>query len=193
MKSTSSVCCASAIRTPPSSTQLLRGVSSSCSRSDGRIAKPTACSTTSRISPPVEPETEVEMLACLARLEELVPTVSRYRGVPSPDSDMSEGDSDRQQLSQVQLLQHVIDYILDLENTLDFRPNSVFDATVDITSGAFADPMSSRSCCNSVSNCDDGAVTNDHVATSRSASMSPITEPQRLSTRLMMAPPGELL
>jgi len=47
------------------------------------------------------------MLACLKQLQLLVPTVP-------PNT----------QLSQVQLLQHVIDYILDLELTLDYEPPS---------------------------------------------------------------------
>lgn len=53
---------------------------------------------------------QVMMSACFRRLKQLVPTVS--------DSSAH--------LSKVQLLQHVIDYILDLENTLDFdRPVEV--------------------------------------------------------------------
>lgn len=49
---------------------------------------------------------EEEMQACFARLMQLVPTIP-------PNGRMTK----------VQLLQHVIDYILDLEMTLDFRPS----------------------------------------------------------------------
>lgn len=48
------------------------------------------------------------MQACFARLMQLVPTIP-------PNGKMSK----------VQLLQHVIDYILDLEHTLDFRPSDL--------------------------------------------------------------------
>lgn len=49
---------------------------------------------------------EEEMQACFTRLMQLVPTIP-------PNEKMTK----------VQLLQHVIDYILDLEMTLDFRPS----------------------------------------------------------------------
>ncbi|KAI0212641.1 hypothetical protein LSAT2_002440, partial [Lamellibrachia satsuma] len=47
-----------------------------------------------------------EMQACFHKLKQLVPTVPHDR-----------------KLSKVALLQHVIDYILDLEVTLDFKPS----------------------------------------------------------------------
>ena len=46
------------------------------------------------------------MQACFHKLKQLVPTVPHDRKV-----------------SKVALLQHVIDYILDLEVTLDFKPS----------------------------------------------------------------------
>jgi hypothetical protein len=46
-----------------------------------------------------------EMQACFSKLKELVPSVPQDR-----------------RLSKTQLLQHVIDYILDLETALDFNP-----------------------------------------------------------------------
>ncbi|KAK2191022.1 hypothetical protein NP493_62g02007 [Ridgeia piscesae] len=49
---------------------------------------------------------ESEMQACFHKLKQLVPTVPHDRKV-----------------SKVALLQHVIDYILDLEVTLDFKPS----------------------------------------------------------------------
>ena len=48
---------------------------------------------------------ESEMLTCYSKLKELVPTVPQNK-----------------KLSKVALLQHVIDYILDLELTLEFHP-----------------------------------------------------------------------
>ena len=53
----------------------------------------------------VEGGGDEEMKACFVKLMQLVPTV------PS-----------NSRLSKVQLLQHVIDYILDLETTLQFQP-----------------------------------------------------------------------
>ena len=49
---------------------------------------------------------DTEMQACFHKLKQLVPTVPHDRKV-----------------SKVALLQHVIDYILDLEVTLDFKPS----------------------------------------------------------------------
>ena len=49
---------------------------------------------------------DVEMQACFSKLRQIVPTVST-----------------NQRLSKVQLLQHVIDYITDLELTLDHPPS----------------------------------------------------------------------
>lgn len=49
---------------------------------------------------------EQEMQACFSKLKELVPSVPQDK-----------------KLSKVQLLQHVIDYILDLELTLDSHPS----------------------------------------------------------------------
>ncbi|XP_062583777.1 DNA-binding protein inhibitor ID-2-A-like [Saccostrea cucullata] len=46
-----------------------------------------------------------EMQACFSKLKELVPSVPQDK-----------------RLSKTQLLQHVIDYILDLETALDFNP-----------------------------------------------------------------------
>ena len=46
-----------------------------------------------------------EMLQCFHKLKEIVPTVPQNK-----------------KLSKVQLLQHVIDYIMDLELTLEFDP-----------------------------------------------------------------------
>ena len=60
-----------------------------------------------RISKPgkgCEP-TEAEMQACFTKLKDLVPTVPLDK-----------------KISRVALLQHVIDYILDLETTLEFHP-----------------------------------------------------------------------
>ena len=48
------------------------------------------------------------MQACFLKLKDLVPTLPHDKKV-----------------SKVQLLQHVIDYILDLEVTLDFNPTQV--------------------------------------------------------------------
>lgn len=56
---------------------------------------------------------EEEMQACFARLMQLVPTI--------PPDTTNTG----RRMSKVQLLQHVIDYILDLEHTLDFRPSDL--------------------------------------------------------------------
>lgn len=75
---------------------------------------------------------EEEMQACFARLMQLVPTIP-------PNEKMTK----------VQLLQHVIDYILDLEMTLDFRPSessllrhgsasAVAKEMEDVTSGSGA-------------------------------------------------------
>lgn len=50
-------------------------------------------------------ETAEEMQACFLKLKELVPSIPQDR-----------------KLSKTQLLQHVIDYILDLEVALDFNP-----------------------------------------------------------------------
>lgn len=52
-------------------------------------------------------ESNAEMQACFKKLKELVPTVPQHT-----------------RLNQVDLLQHVIDYILDLEITLDTHPTS---------------------------------------------------------------------
>ena len=49
---------------------------------------------------------DTEMQACFSKLRQIVPTVSS-----------------NQRLSKVQLLQHVIDYITDLEVTLDHPPS----------------------------------------------------------------------
>ena len=50
-------------------------------------------------------EENTEMTACFSKLKELVPTVPQHK-----------------KISKVALLQHVIDYILDLETTLDTHP-----------------------------------------------------------------------
>jgi len=131
------------------------------------------------------------MLACLARLEELVPAASRYRGT-TPDSEQSDiGDGGRQQLSQVQLLQQVIDYILDLENTLDFQPDN---AANEATSGA-VELMASKSRCGRVSCYDGGAVMSDNETHSPSMSSPNVAclvgESQRSTARLMEVPSGE--
>lgn len=63
-----------------------------------------------------EAETVEQMRVCFARLEELV----------SHDATGTGSQRQRQagdHVSRVQLLQNVIDYILDLESTLDFRPD----------------------------------------------------------------------
>ena len=52
-----------------------------------------------------------EMAACFLKLKELVPSVPQNK-----------------KISKTQLLQHVIDYIYDLELSLDFQP-MVFSAT----------------------------------------------------------------
>lgn len=163
MKSTSSPC-TSAIR-PPSSMQPLRGVS--CLRNgEGRIGKLTQA-VGSRIGIPAiaEPEMEVEMLACLARLEELVPNVSRQQNAATHDS--------QQQTSQVQLLQHVIDYILDLESTLDFRPA---DSTV-VTTAISELPLSFNRC-SRASSCDgDASTTSEDDTDSRPSLRTQATTP----------------
>jgi Helix-loop-helix DNA-binding domain len=179
MKSTSSVCCAPAMRQSSSAgTQILRGISC-CSRSEGRITKPTAStplSASARIclaSATAEPETEVEMLACLAQLQELVPTVSRYQ----KRSEHSADDDDGQQLSQVQLLQHVIDYIIDLENTLDFRPDvaafqEAATASVEVLPSHLR--VVSR---NRMSSYDETAMTSDDDESDRASSDSRLVAP----------------
>lgn len=53
----------------------------------------------------VDEQCAAEMQACFSKLKELVPSVPQDR-----------------KLSKTQLLQHVIDYILDLETALDFNP-----------------------------------------------------------------------
>lgn len=60
-----------------------------------------------RISKPKDTTTmtDAEMLACFAKLKDLVPTIPTDK-----------------KISRVALLQHVIDYILDLEITLDNHP-----------------------------------------------------------------------
>jgi DNA-binding protein inhibitor ID2 len=58
-----------------------------------------------RIAKPCKEPTEAEMQACFSKLKDLVPTVP-------------EG----QKITKVQLLQHVIDYIFELECTLDYHP-----------------------------------------------------------------------
>ena len=61
-----------------------------------RIAKP---------KPDASTMTDSEMLACFAKLKDLVPTIPTDK-----------------KISRVALLQHVIDYILDLELTLEHHP-----------------------------------------------------------------------
>lgn len=56
-----------------------------------------------------------EMQAVFAKLMHLVPTIP-----PNGEN-----------MSKVQLLQHVIDYILDLENTLDFQPATTDGVVID--------------------------------------------------------------
>lgn len=63
-----------------------------------------------RISKSRPENSEAEMQACFLKLKDLVPTVPQDKKV-----------------SKVQLLQHVIDYILDLEVTLDFQPSLALD------------------------------------------------------------------
>ena len=63
-----------------------------------RISKPKAADV---------PICEADMQACFHKLKELVPTIPQDR-----------------KISRVALLQHVIDYILDLELTLDTHPTS---------------------------------------------------------------------
>lgn len=58
-----------------------------------------------RISKAGKEPTEAEMQACFTKLKDLVPTVPLDR-----------------KISKVQLLQHVIDYIFDLECTLEHHP-----------------------------------------------------------------------
>jgi len=53
------------------------------------------------------PNVTQDMQACFTRLKQLVPTTRP-----------------NQRLSKVELLQQVIDYILDLENTLELRPEN---------------------------------------------------------------------
>ncbi|XP_064604547.1 DNA-binding protein inhibitor ID-4-like [Liolophura sinensis] len=60
-----------------------------------------------RISKPRTEDLTTEMQACFHKLKDMVPTVPSNR-----------------KLSKVQLLQHVIDYILDLEVALDVEPGS---------------------------------------------------------------------
>lgn len=58
-----------------------------------------------KISKPGKETNDAEMQTCFLKLKELVPTIPQNR-----------------RLSKVALLQHVIDYILDLETTLEFHP-----------------------------------------------------------------------
>ncbi|ELT87508.1 hypothetical protein CAPTEDRAFT_179064 [Capitella teleta] len=62
-----------------------------------------------RISKRYPENQEAEMQACFLKLQDLVPSLPQEKKV-----------------SKVQLLQHVIDYILDLEGTLDSNPIPVF-------------------------------------------------------------------
>lgn len=62
---------------------------------------------------------ENEMAACIDKLKDLVPTIPQDK-----------------KISKIQLLQHVIDYILDLETTLEFNPsmrNALFSSTLAVT------------------------------------------------------------
>lgn len=65
----------------------------------------------SRISRARLDTTDPEVCACLSKLRDMVPTVPQDR-----------------RISKVQLLQHVIDYIMDLEITLDSEGNRAIGA-----------------------------------------------------------------
>lgn len=122
MKSTSPTVFASANSRSSSSSIVadpLRGVAVTTS---GRVAK---SSTTSHEA---EAETVEQMRACFARLEELVSHDATGTGSPRR---RQAGDH----LSRVQLLQNVIDYILDLECTLDFRPDTSAVMTSELAIG----------------------------------------------------------
>ncbi|XP_013407266.1 DNA-binding protein inhibitor ID-2 [Lingula anatina] len=65
-----------------------------------------------------------EIQACFAKLKDLVPTVPQNKKV-----------------SKVALIQHVIDYIMDLESALDYHPMMNLATLSSLTSGLSRPPL----------------------------------------------------
>ena len=108
----------------------MKAVVDSCVRSSVPGIKADSRCVAGKTSPTKSDFDSTEMRACFSKLQQLVPTMNKREG----------------KIDKTELLQHVIDYILDLEDTLAFSSNGL--CGVMDTSSISRQPLVEKSDCN---------------------------------------------